>query len=63
MLGAGLGLRQIFGLAAEDIDLVNDIVRVRRQVKLVGKRFTFAPPKARKDDDAPRETPVQRCSG
>jgi integrase len=61
-LGAGLGLRQgeIFGLAVEDVDLVNDLVRVRRQVKLVGKRLTFAPPKARKDDDAPREVPLPK---
>jgi len=59
-LGAGLGLRQgeIFGLAIEDIDYSRDIVRVRRQVKMVGKKLTFAPPKARKDDDAPREIPL-----
>jgi integrase len=59
-LGAGLGLRQgeIFGLAVEDIDYVKDVVRVRRQVKMVGKKLTFAPPKARKDDDAPREIPL-----
>lgn len=59
-LAAGLGLRQgeIFGLAVEDIDYVRDVVRVRRQVKMVGKKLTFAPPKARKDDDAPREIPL-----
>lgn len=59
-IGAGLGLRQgeIFGLAVEDIDFLRGIVSVRRQVKLVGKRQTFAPAKARKDDDAPREIPL-----
>jgi|GEM_PF-6021666 len=58
-LGAGLGLRQgeIFGLAIED-DYVKDVVWVRREVKMVGKKLTFAPPKARKDDDAPREIPL-----
>ncbi len=59
-IGAGLGLRQgeIFGLAVEDVDFLRGIVLVRRQVKLVGKRQTFAPAKARKDDDAPREIPL-----
>lgn len=60
-LAAGLGLRQgeVFGLAVEDVDFLRNVVYVRRQVKLVpGKRQTFAPAKARKDDDAPREVPL-----
>lgn len=59
-LGAGLGLRQgeIFGLAVEDVDMLRGVVRVRRQVKLIGQRPVFAPPKARKDGDAPREIPL-----
>jgi integrase len=46
-LGAGLGLRQgeIFGLAVADVDFLRGWVTVRRQVKPVGGRLTFAAPK------------------
>lgn len=59
-LAAGLGLRQgeVFGLAVEDVDMLRGVVRVKRQVKMVGKTLVFAPPKARKDGDAPREIPL-----
>jgi integrase len=53
--GAGLGLRQgeTFGLAVEDIDLTDRIVHVRYQVKYVGARLVFAPPKGGKERDVP----------
>ena len=36
---------ELFGLAAEDFDLDEKIVRVRRQVKKIGRAFVFALPK------------------
>ena len=46
-VGAGCGLRQgeIFGLAVEDVDFLRGVVHVRRQVKIVGGRQVYAPPK------------------
>jgi integrase len=47
-LAASLGKREgeLFGLAAEDLDLDQDkIVRVRRLVKRIGRLFVFALPK------------------
>jgi integrase len=46
-LGADLGLRQgeIFGLAVGDVDFLRKVVHVRRQVRIVGSRLVFAPPK------------------
>ncbi|MEU9007201.1 site-specific integrase [Streptomyces sp. NPDC048551] len=55
-LGAGCGLRQgeIFGLAVEDVDFLNGIVRVVRQVKLIGgTQMVFGPPKGGKERHAP----------
>lgn len=54
-VGAGIGLRQgeIFGLAVEDIDWLRKVVHVRRQVKVVGGRLVFAPPKRDKERDVP----------
>lgn len=51
----GLGMRQgeIFGFATEDIDHDAHMVRVRRQVKIVGGRLIFAPPKRKKERDVP----------
>lgn len=53
--GAGLGLRQgeAFGLAAGDIDFLRRVVHVRRQVRIVGYRLAFAPPKRQKERDVP----------
>lgn len=44
---AACGLRQgeLFGLAQEDIDFGEMVVRVRRQVKKLGREFVFALPK------------------
>jgi integrase len=46
-LAASCGMREgeLFGLAAEDFDLDESIVRVRRQVKKIGCTFVFALPK------------------
>ena len=54
-LAAGCGLRQgeLFGLAEDDIDLKNEVVHVRRQVKILGPTQVFAPPKGRKTRDVP----------
>jgi integrase len=54
-VGAGLGLRQgeVFGLAVDDIDFLRGVVHVRRQVKILGSRQVFAPPKGGKQRDVP----------
>lgn len=53
--GAGLGLRQgeVFGVGADDVDWLRRIVHVRRQVKYVGARLVFAPPKGGKEREVP----------
>ena len=55
MLGAGLGLRQgeCFGLSPDDIDWLRGTVQVHRQVKLIGTRQVFAPPKYGKEREVP----------
>jgi integrase len=54
-VAAGLGLRQgeCFGLAVDDVDFLRGVVHVRRQVRIVGSRLTFAPPKTGKTRDVP----------
>jgi integrase len=54
-VAAGLGLRQgeCFGLAVDDVDFLRGVVHVRRQVRIVGSRLVFAPPKTGKTRDAP----------
>jgi integrase len=54
-LGAGLGLRQgeVFGLAVDDVDFLGKMVHVVRQVKIVGQRPCFGPPKRGKTRDVP----------
>ena len=53
--GAGLGMRQgeVFGLAVGDIDFLRRVVHVRRQVRIVGARLVFAPPKGEQERDIP----------
>lgn len=53
--GSQLGLRQgeSFGLSPDDIDRDARNVHVARQVKLVGHRLVFAPPKYGKERDVP----------
>jgi integrase len=50
-LGAGCGMRQgeVFGLAVEDIDLVDGWLHVRRQVKRVRSRLVYRLPKNDQD--------------
>ncbi|MEU7859384.1 site-specific integrase [Nonomuraea sp. NPDC049141] len=47
MLGAACGLRQgeLFGLALEDVDFEERVLRVRRQIKKLGADHVFALPK------------------
>lgn len=54
-LGAGCGMRQgeIFGLAVDDVDFLRGVVRVVRQVKIVGNRVVFALPKGRRTREVP----------
>src|SRR5215216_3885981 len=54
-VAAGLGLRQgeCFGLAVDDVDFLRGVVHVRRQVRIVGSRLSFAPPKTGKTRDVP----------
>lgn len=49
-LGAGLGLRagEVAGLSPDDVDWLRGKVTIRRQVKIVGNRRCFAPPKGGK---------------
>ena len=44
---------EAFGLAAGDIDWLHRIVHVRRQVRVIGIRLSFAPPKGGKERDIP----------
>ena len=54
-LGSGCGVRQgeMLGLAADDIDLVNGWIRIRRQVKRVHSRLVFGLPKSNRDRRIP----------
>jgi integrase len=54
--GTGLGLRQseLFGLAAGEIEFMpGRVVHVRQQVKMIGWRPHFAPPKGGRERDVP----------
>ena len=53
--GSMCGLRQgeVFGLALEDIDFLRRVVHVRRQVKIVAGKITFALPKRSKTRNVP----------
>ncbi|MFI8179751.1 site-specific integrase [Actinacidiphila glaucinigra] len=54
-VAGGCGLRQgeIFGLAVDGVDALDSVVHVVRQVKLIGNRPVFAPPKGGKLRDVP----------
>lgn len=43
----------MFGLAVEDVDFLRRVVHLRRQVRIVGARLVFAPPKGGKERDVP----------
>lgn len=53
--GGGLGLRQgeAFALSPDDVDWLRGVVHVVRQVRIVGSRMCFAPPKRGKTRDVP----------
>lgn len=55
ILGAACGLRQgeLFGLALEDIDFDEKVVRVRRQVKKLTNGFVYALPKSDRERSVP----------
>lgn len=54
-VAAGTGLRQgeVFGLAVEDVDFLRGWLHVRYQVKIVGSRLVFGPPKRNKTRRVP----------
>lgn len=58
--GIGLGLRQseLFGLSVDEVNFLRRRVDLRQQVKLVGGKLTFAPPKGKKERDVPLAGPV-----
>lgn len=62
-VGSWLGLRQgeAFGLGVDDIDWMRRIVHVRYQIKHVGARMVFAPPKGGKERDVPMSETMSLC--
>ncbi|WP_030764900.1 tyrosine-type recombinase/integrase [Streptomyces sp. NRRL F-2664] len=54
-LGVGAGLRQgeVFGLSVDDIDEANEVLHVRRQVRIIRNRLVFSPPKGNKTRSVP----------
>lgn len=60
VVAAGCGLRQgeCFGIRVKDVVFLRRQVLVRQQVKIVGGRTTFAPPKRRKTRDVPLSAAV-----
>ncbi|WP_369273272.1 tyrosine-type recombinase/integrase [Streptomyces sp. R11] len=61
-LAGGCGLRQgeVLGLAVEDLDFIEGVVHVVRQVKLIRNRPVFAPPKGAKTRTVPLPESVAR---
>ncbi|MFI8238370.1 tyrosine-type recombinase/integrase [Streptomyces sp. NPDC085866] len=61
-LAGGCGLRQgeALGLAVEDVDFIEGVVHVVRQVKLIRNRPVFAPPKGAKARTVPLPESVAR---
>jgi len=59
-VAAGCGLRQgeILGLGLDDVDFLGRMVRVRRQLKVVGNRLVFALPKGGRTRDVPLPSTV-----
>lgn len=52
-VGAGLRQGEVFGLAVDDIDEASAVIHVRRQVRKIGSKLVFAPPKGGKTRDVP----------
>ncbi|MET9121632.1 site-specific integrase [Streptomyces sp. NPDC004528] len=61
-LAGGCGMRQgeVFGLAVEDVDFVEGVVHIVRQVKLIAGRQVFALPKGGKARTVPLPESVAR---
>jgi integrase len=61
-LAGGCGLRQgeVLGLAVEDMDFIEGVVHVVRQVKLIRKRPVYAPPKGARTRTVPLPESVAR---
>ncbi|MFG2636228.1 tyrosine-type recombinase/integrase [Streptomyces sp. NPDC048362] len=61
-LAGGCGLRQgeVLGLAVEDVNFIDGVVHVVRQVKLIRNRPVFAPPKGAKERTVPLPDSVAR---
>lgn len=55
LIAASCGLRrgELFGLALEDIDFEEKVLRVRRQIKRLGTEYVFALPKSDKERVVP----------
>lgn len=62
-VGAGCGLRsgEIFGLSPSDRSEDGSLVHVQRQVKIVGNRLVFAPPKGGRDRFVPLPESVSKA--
>jgi integrase len=62
-LAGGCGMRQgeVFGLAVDDMDPLDGVVHVVRQVKLIRNRPVFAPPKGGKERTVPLPPVVSRA--
>lgn len=62
-LAGGCGMRQgeVLGLAVEDVDLVEGVVHIVRQVKLINGRQVFALPKGGKTRTVPLPETVARA--
>ncbi|MFF4649687.1 tyrosine-type recombinase/integrase [Streptomyces sp. NPDC001380] len=61
-LAGGCGMRQgeVLGLAVEDLDSIEGLVHVTRQVKLIRNRPVFAPPKSGKARTVPLPESIAR---
>ncbi|MER6778402.1 MULTISPECIES: site-specific integrase [unclassified Streptomyces] len=61
-LGVGAGLRQgeVFGLSPDDIDEADEVIHVRRQVRIIKNRQVFSPPKGNKTRSVPLPATLAR---
>ncbi|MFS2291721.1 MAG: tyrosine-type recombinase/integrase [Actinomadura sp.] len=55
LIGAACGMRrgELFGLALEDVDFEEEVIRVRRQIKRLGKAYVYALPKNDRERTVP----------
>ena len=62
IIGSAAGLRQggMFGLSVDDFDFGEEVIRVRRQVKRLGKEYVFALPKNDKERIVPMSASLAR---